>query len=231
MDLVQEVKERLDAIDVDGTIETGVIAELISERTITPFPLHMSTERPDKVIGSLLQGKAVILSDGSPFALVVPSVAGDWIQTPEDYYIHPLFATIARILRVVGVFAVTTLTAMYTAVILYHYEMIPSKIIFFIARTREGVPFSPLTEALLMEFMAELAREASIRLPGPIGPTLSIVGALILGQAVVSAKLVSPVLLIVVAVAFMAGSVITNYEASLALRYLRFPILVAAGFL
>lgn len=231
MDLVQEVKERLDAIDVDGTIETGVIAELISERTITPFPLHMSTERPDKVIGSLLQGKAVILSDGSPFALVVPSVAGDWIQTPEDYYIHPLFATIARILRVVGVFAVTTLTAMYTAVILYHYEMIPSKIIFFIARTREGVPFSPLTEALLLEFMAELAREASIRLPGPIGPTLSIVGALILGQAVVSAKLVSPVLLIVVAVAFMAGSVIPNYEASLALRYLRFPILVAAGFL
>lgn len=230
-DIVQEVRERLEAIDIDDAMGTGVIAELISERTITPFPLQMSTERPDKVVGSLLQGKVVILSDGSPFALVLPSVAGDWIQTPEDYYIHPLFGTIARVLRIVGILAVTTLTAVYTAVIMYHYEVIPPKIIFFIAKTREGVPFSPLTEALLLEFMIELMREASIRLPGPVGPTLSIVGALILGQAVVSAKLVSPVLLIVVATAFMAGSVIPNYEASLALRYLRFPIIIAAGFL
>jgi spore germination protein KA/spore germination protein len=230
LDTVQEVKERLEAIDIDGILETGVIAELITERTISPFPLHLSTERPDKVVGGLLQGKIAILTDGSPFAMVLPSVATDWFQTPEDYYMHPLFTTIARILRLAGIFMVTTLTAAYTAVIMYHYEMIPSHIIFFIAKTREGVPFAPLTEALLLEFIAELMREASIRLPGPVGPTLSIVGALILGQAAVSAKLISPVLLIVVAISFMAGSVIPNYEASLAIRFLRFPILLAAGF-
>lgn len=231
LDTVQEVKERLDAIDIDGILETGVIAELISERTISPFPLHLSTERPDKVVGGLLQGKIVILADGSPFALVLPAVATDWFQTPEDYYMHPLFATIGRVLRLLGIFVVTTLTAMYTAVIMYHYEMIPSSILVFIAQTREGVPFSPLNEALLMEFAAELMREASIRLPGPVGPTLSIVGALILGQAAVSAKLISPVLLIIIATSFLAGSVIPNYEASLALRYIRFPMLLAAGFL
>ncbi len=231
MDLVEEVRERLEAIDIDDVMEPGVIAELISERTISPFPLHMSTERPDKVVGGLLQGKVVILTDGSPFALVLPSVASDWLQTPEDYYIHPLFATIARALRLTGIFVVTSMTAIYTAIILFHYEMIPSKILFFIAKSREGVPFSPLTEALLLELIIELMREASIRLPGPVGPTLSIVGALILGQAVVSAKLISPVLLIIVATAFLAGSVIPNYEASLAVRYLRFPIIIAAGLL
>ena len=231
LDTVQEVKERLEAIDIDGILDSGVIAELISERTISPFPLHLSTERPDKVVGGLLQGKVVILTDGSPFALVLPSVATDWFQTPEDYYMHPLFATIGRVLRLLGILAVTTLTAVYTAIIMYHYEMIPSNIIFFIAQSREGVPFSPLTEALLLEFAAELMREASIRLPGPVSPTLSIVGALILGQAVVSANLVSPVLLIIVATTFLAGSVIPNYEASLAVRYLRFPMLLAAGFL
>ncbi|HBS93877.1 MAG TPA: spore germination protein [Firmicutes bacterium] len=231
LDTVQEVKERLEAIDIDGILDSGVIAELISERTISPFPLHLSTERPDKVVGGLLQGKVVILTDGSPFALVLPSVATDWFQTPEDYYMHPLFATIGRVLRLLGIFAVTTLTAVYTAIIMYHYEMIPSNIIFFIAQSREGVPFSPLTEALLLEFAAELMREASIRLPGPVSHTLSIVGALILGQAVVSANLVSPVLLIIVATTFLAGSVIPNYEASLAVRYLRFPMLLAAGFL
>ncbi|HBI56319.1 MAG TPA: hypothetical protein DDY38_05800, partial [Firmicutes bacterium] len=231
LDTVQEVKERLEAIDIDGILDSGVIAELISERTISPFPLHLSTERPDKVVGGLLQGKVVILTDGSPFALVLPSVATDWFQTPEDYYMHPLFATIGRVLRLLGILAVTTLTAVYTAIIMYHYEMIPSNIIFFIAQSREGVPFSPLTEALLLEFAAELMREASIRLPGPVSHTLSIVGALILGQAVVSANLVSPVLLIIVATTFLAGSVIPNYEASLAVRYLRFPMLLAAGFL
>jgi hypothetical protein len=231
MDLVREVEERLKAIDIDGILDPGAITELIVERTITPFPLLLSTERPDKVAGGLLQGKVVIMSDGSPFASIIPATAADFLQTPEDYYIHPLFATIGRLVRLVSIGLATTLTAAYTAVVMFHYEMIPNGIVTFIAQTREGVPFSPLTEAILLEFAVEIMREASIRLPGPVGPTLGIVGALILGQAAVDANLISPVLLIVVATGFLASSTMPNYEAALMIRYIRFPILFAAGFL
>ena len=125
----------------------------------------------------------------------------------------------------------TTLVPAFVAVIMYHYEIIPPGIIVFIAQTREGVPFSPIIEAFALEFAVELTREASIRLPGPIGPTLGIVGAIILGQAAVAAHLVSPVLLIMVSMSFTAGSIIPNYEASAVLRWIRFPILLMAGFL
>lgn len=231
LETVSEVKERIDAINIDGILDPGAISELITERTFTPFPLMLSTERPDKVMSSLMQGKVAIVSDGSPFVLVVPATYTSFFQIPEDYYMHPLYAFLARVLRGVGVLLGTTFVAAYTAVITFHYEMIPPPIVVFIAETREGVPFNPVVEALLLEFAVELMREASIRLPGPIGPTLGIVGALILGQAAVEAQLVSPVLLIVVATAFIAGSIVPNYEASLVTRWIRFPLLLAAGFL
>ncbi|MTI96208.1 MAG: spore germination protein [Firmicutes bacterium] len=231
LDTVEEIKERLAAIDIDGILDPGATAELITERTITPFPLFLSTERPDKVVGGLLQGKIAIIADGSPFVLLAPVTAADFFQLPEDYYMHSIYGTLARMMRFIGIILGTTATAAYTAVVSYHYEMIPQGIIVFIAETRQAVPFSPITEALLLEGAVELLREASIRLPGPIGPTLSIVGALILGQAAVDAQLVSPVLLIVVATSFLAGSSIPNYEASLAIRFLRFPLLVMAGYL
>lgn len=231
LDTVKEIRERLKAIEIDGILDPGSLSELITERTITPFPLLLSTERPDKVAGSLLQGKIAIVSDGSPFVVLAPVTAADFFQIPEDYYMHPLFAFLGRALRLGGIFLGTTLVAAFTAVISFHYEMIPENIVVFIAETRAGVPFAPLTEALLLELSVELMREASIRLPGPIGPTLGIVGALILGQAAVEARLVSPVMLIVVAVSFMAGSIIPNYEAALVVRWMRFPVILASGFL
>lgn len=231
MKTVGEIEERVNAIDIDGILDPGALAELITERNVSPFPLFASTERPDKVVGGLLQGKVAIISDGSPFAMLAPSAAEDFFQTPEDYYLHPLLATTGRLMRLGGLFMGTTLVAAFTAVISYHYEILPSNIVIFVAATREPVPFSPLTEALLLEFAVELLREASIRLPGPIGPTLSIVGALILGQAAVSARLISPVMLIFVAVSFIGGSIIPNYEEVAVARWLRIPILLAAGFL
>jgi len=231
LDTVKEIEERINAIDIDGLLDPGAMAELITERTFTPFPLLLSTERPDKIVGGLLQGKIAIASDGSPFAMLAPVTYSEFFQIPEDYYMHPLYAFAARLLRVAGIFLGTTLVAAYTAVITFHYEMIPSGIVVFVAETRAGVPFTPITEALLLEFAVEIMREASIRLPGPIGPTLGIVGALILGQAAVEAQLVSPILLIVVATSFIAGSIVPNYEAALVTRFLRFPILIMAGFL
>jgi len=229
-DLVSEIIERIEAIDIDGIMESGVLSELITERTVSPFPLLLSTERPDKVTAGLLAGKVAIVVDGSPFCLLAPAVFADFYQVAEDYYIHPIYAFFARALRFAGLFISTTATAAYTAVIAFHYEIIPKNIIVFFAETREGVPFSPFVEAFAIEIVVELIREASIRLPGPIGPTIGIVGALVLGQAAVDARLVSPVLLIVVAVALMANFNIPHYEAALTMRFIRFGILAMAVF-
>ena len=230
-ELLQEVETRLEAIDIDGILEPGAIGELISEKSWSPFPLQLNTERPDKVTGELLQGKVVLLSDGSNFAKIMPATFADFNHSPEDFYIHPVFATLTRTLRLFSFFIATTLTATYTAIITFHYEIIPRDFITFIAEARTGVPFVPFVEALFLELSIELIREASLRLPGPIGGTIGIVGALVLGQAVLEARLVSPMLLIVVALSFLASFSIPNFEASLPLRYLRFPLLVMGGLL
>lgn len=230
-DLVAEVLERIRAVNIDGVLDPGVLGELITERTISPFPLLLNTERPDKVVAGLLAGKVAIVTDGSPFCMLAPVVFADFYQVAEDYYLHPIYAFFTRLLRFIGVFVATTATAAYSAAIAFHYEIIPRDIIVFIAETREGVPFSPFVEAFVIEIIVELIREASIRLPGPIGPTIGIVGALVLGQAAVDARLVSPVLLIIVAVGLMASFNIPNYESALSIRFLRFGIIGAAAFL
>ena len=230
-DLVEEVWGRLEAIDIDGILEPGAIGELINEKTWSLFPLQLNTERPDKVAGELLQGKVVLLAEGSPFAKIMPITFADFNHSPEDFYIHPVFATLTRTLRLFSFFIATTLTATYTAIVTFHYEIIPRDFITFIAEARQGVPFVPFVEAFFLELSVELIREASLRLPGPIGGTIGIVGALVLGQAVIEARLVSPALLIVVALSFLASFSIPNFEASLPLRYLRFPLLLMGGIL
>ena len=229
--VVAETRARIRAIDTDSVLHTAVLGELIGERTKSPFPLVLNTERPDKVVGNLLQGKIAILVEASPTAMVVPATFSDFYHSPDDYYTYPLFAALARALRFASIFIASSLTAAYTAVLSYHYEMIPRNIVTFIAESREGVPFTPFAEAILLEGAVEVIREASLRLPGTISTTIGIVGTLILGQAIVNARLISPVLLIVVGLSFMANYTIPNYEASLAVRYARFPILLAAGFL
>jgi spore germination protein KA len=229
--LVDEARRRLKAIDIDGISEPGAIGELISERVWSVFPLYLTTERPDKVSAALLQGKIVIIADTSPFAYVIPSTFSDFNQSPDDYYVHPVFATVFRLIRLASFGVATTFTAAYVAVVSFHYEMLPRNIVTFIAETRVAVPFAPLTEALLLEGAVELIRETSLRLPKPLAGTIGIVGALVLGQAAVTARLFSPILLIIVAISFLSGFAIPNYNATLPLRYIRFPMLVAAGVL
>ena len=231
LDTAREIAKRIRAIDIDNLLESGCLEELIIERTWSPFPQMLQTERPDKVAAGLTQGKVALITDGSCFVALAPASFNDFIQVPADYYMDYLYGTIARAIRFIGLFLGTTLVAAYVAVLSFHYEIVPTNIVVFIAETRAGVPFDPLTEALLLEFSSEILREASIRLPGPIGPTLGIVGALILGQAAVAAHLVSPIMLVLVALTFILSSIIPNYEASTAVRYLRFPLILAAGFL
>jgi len=227
--LIEEVESRLKAINVDAVIDSGYIEQLIEDHHWSPFPTIQNTERPDKVSANLLEGRVVILSDGSPFALIAPAVFTQFYQSPEDYYERFLIATLVRFIRILSMFFAILLPSLYIAFSSFHPEMIPSRLEIAMAAGRSTVPFPSIIEALLMELTMEILREASVRLPGPIGQTIGIVGALVVGQAAVEAGIVSPIMVIVVALTTIGSFASPSYSAAIALRMLRFPMMVAAG--
>lgn len=227
--LVEEIDHRLRRIDIDGIIDTSYIEELIEDQPLTPFPLTLMTERPDVVAASLLEGKAAIIADGSPQALVVPTTLFSLLQSPDDYYSRFWIGTTIRWLRYLFFALSLLLPSLYVAVLTYHQEMIPTNLLIRIAATREQVPFPALIEALLMEIMFEALREAGVRLPKQIGQAVSIVGALVIGDAAVSAGLVSPAMVLIVAITGIASFTIPRYNITIALRLLRFPMILLAG--
>ncbi|MEG6591215.1 spore germination protein [Paenibacillus barengoltzii] len=227
--LVQEVKRRVESIDIDDAPESGMIEQLIQDSFLTPFPLILHTERPDKAASAILQGKVVILLEGTPFALIMPTTFETLMQSPEDYYERWLIGSLIRILRYTAVFVSLTFPSLYIALVSFHQGLIPSKLAFSIAAAREGVPFPAVIEAFLMELTLELLREAGIRLPKPVGQTIGIVGGLVIGEAAVQAGIVSPIMVIVVAVTAMSSFAIPAYSAGIAFRILRFIIMIAAS--
>jgi spore germination protein len=229
--LVAEVKRRLLTIDVDDVEGSGFIEQWIADSFISPFPQIMDTERPDKFAGSLMQGKVGLLVDGTPFQLVMPITIAAAFNSPEDYYQHWMIASLIRNLRFISMFVATFLPGFYIALAEYHHGMIPSNIAFSIASAREGVPFPVFIEALLMEGTLEILREAGVRLPKPIGQTIGIVGGLVIGEAAVSAGIVSPVMVIVVAVTAIASFTLPSYSFGIVTRIMRFLIMVAASVL
>lgn len=228
-DLIQEVKRRVETINIDDAPESGTIEQMIQDSFLSPFPLILHTERPDKVASALLQGKAVILLEGTPFALIMPTTFVSLIQSPEDYYERWHIGTLIRILRYTAVVISLTFPSLYIALVSFHQGMIPSKLAFSIAAAREGVPFPAVVEAFLMEFTLELLREAGLRLPKPIGQTIGIVGGLVIGEAAVQAGIVSPIMVIVVAVTAVSSFAIPSYSAGIAFRILRFLTMIAAA--
>jgi spore germination protein len=230
-DLVEEVKRRLESLDIDDAPESGTVEQWIEDSFLSPFPQLLHTERPDKVRAALLQGKAAILLDGTPFALLLPTTFVSLIQSPEDYYERWIIGSLIRLLRYMAVFISLFFPALYVALVSFHQGMIPFKLAFSIAAAREGVPFPALIEALLMEGTLELLREAGVRLPKPIGQTIGIVGGLVIGEAAVKAGVVSPIMVIVVAVTAIASFAIPSYSAGIAFRILRFAIILAASIL
>lgn len=228
-ELIDEVKERLEQIDIDGILDSNYIEELIEERTISPFPQMLNTERPDKAVAHLLEGKVIVVIDGSPNALVLPVTISDFFQSAEDHYNRYIVATLTRFLRLFAFFASTSLTALYVILTTFRYEVLPERIIFSIAENRRQLPFSPFVEALLLEFLIEFLREATIRIPGPFGQTIGIVGALIIGQAAIDANLVGPILVVITATSMLGSFAIPAYNMSSAVRVMRFPILIASG--
>ncbi|HHW15683.1 MAG TPA: spore germination protein, partial [Firmicutes bacterium] len=229
--LVEEVRRRLRSISLDLVTSSGAIEQLIQDQSNSLFNQVLTTERPDRVAGFLAEGYVAILVDTSPFALVVPTTFTAFFHAPEDYYVRWPFATFVRLIRMGAVFLTLFLPAFYVAATTYHQAMIPTALLLAITASRENVPFPIPFEVLFMEFSFELVREAGVRIPTLIGPTIGIVGALILGQAAVSANLVSPILVVVVAVTALGSFAIPNYNASFTIRIIRFFMILAAALL
>ncbi|MTI81540.1 MAG: spore germination protein [Firmicutes bacterium] len=227
--LVKEVKMRLSRIEMDGIMESGYIEELIEDNPYSPFPQVHHTERPDRVSEALMGGRVAIFTNNTPFVLVVPGEFISFLQSPEDYYERYYLASFVRILRYVALVASLLLPSLYIAIVTFHQEMIPTPLLISIAASRVGVPFPALVEALLMEFTFEVLREAGLRLPRPVGQAVSIVGALVVGEAAVSAGIVSSLMVIIVAVTGIASFVNPAYNMAVSLRVLRFPIMLLAG--
>lgn len=230
-ELVEEVKRRLDTIDIDAILESGYIEELIEDNPYSLFPQIKATERPDKVAAALYQGKVAILIDNTPFGLIVPATFNAFFHAAEDHYIRWIPATVLRLMRfIAGTMSLVT-PALYIAVTSYHPGILPTELVLSIAAAREGVPFPAVIEALILELTFELLREAGVRLPTLIGGVVGIVGGLVIGQAAVEAGIVSPIMVIIVAVTAISSFSIPDYSFSNAFRLFRFLLIFAAGFM
>jgi len=228
-EIIREVKRRIGAVDVDFLADSGILEQFLEDNPYTLVPQVMSTERPDRIAQMLTEGQVAILVGNSPFALAVPVVLWSMVHTAEDSYIRFPYGTFLRLLRWLALMVAILLPALYISVTNYHPEMIPTDLMLAVAGSREQVPFPAIVELLLMEFCIELIREAGIRVPTVIGPTIGIVGALIIGQAAVQAGVVSPLLVIIVATTALASFTIPNYNLNLGVRILRFIFLAVAA--
>ncbi len=227
--VLHEVFNRLERIEIDGVLESSYIEELIEDEPWSPFPQMEYSERPDVVAASLLEGRVGILVDGTPFALIVPTIFVQYIQSAEDYYQRFYLSSVFRIGRFIALNIALLLPSVYVAATTFHQEMIPTPLLISIASQREGVPFPALAEALVMELIFELLREAGVRLPRPIGQAVSIVGALVIGDAAVTAGLASAAMVIVVSVTAIASFALPAFNMAITLRILRFPMIILAG--
>ncbi|MFD0829442.1 spore germination protein [Neobacillus sp. M.A.Huq-85] len=230
-DLVQEVEMRIKKIDLDHIPESGYVEQLIEDNYRSPFPQVQSTERPDRVMAALMEGRVSILLDGTPFALIVPVTFSMMLQSPEDYYERWIPGTLLRLLRYLASLLALFTPALYIAFISFHPGMIPTKLAISIIGSRSGVPFPALIEALFMEISIEILREAGLRLPKPIGPAMGIVGGLIIGEAAVQAGIVSNILVIIVSLTAISSFAIPQYTGGIPLRILRFVAMLFSAVL
>ncbi|MBC7765797.1 MAG: spore germination protein [Hyphomonadaceae bacterium] len=229
--IVDEVKRRINSLKVDHVDGSGFLEQMIEDNAMSIVPSVISTERPDKAAAHLMDGKVVIIAEGTPLALIVPITFYSLFQSPEDISLRWQYATLIRLVRMVAFYIALLLPSIYIAFTTFHQEMIPSDLLIAIAQAREKVPFPTFVEVLTMLLAFELIREAGIRVPGIIGNTIGIIGALILGQAAVQANLVSPILIIVVAVTGLGNLSIADYKMGFAARILSFGFVVVSSIL
>ncbi|MBB3128419.1 spore germination protein KA [Paenibacillus rhizosphaerae] len=227
--MLDEIRSRIEQIDLQGVLDSGYIEESIEDTHFSPFPQMQSTERPDVVSAGLMEGRVAVLVNGSPITLIVPMTFWDGLQAPDDYYERFMYVSLNRWIRYLFALFALTFPSLYIALTTYHPEMVPPKLVLSITSLREQAPFPTVIEVFIMEFMFEGLREAGIRLPQQIGPLVSIVGALVIGQAAVQAGIISAPIVIVVSAAGISSFVIPRYRFGYPMRILRFPLLVLSG--
>lgn len=227
--LLHNIKNRVAALDVDAIQNLALLEQYIEERQLSIFPTILYTERPDRAAAFLEDGHIILLMDNSPDSLVLPATFWSFYHISEDHYLRFPYGNVTRLLRAVALFITLFTSSIYIAVTSFHTEMIPPDLLLAIASTREKVPFPVFLEVLLMELAFELIREGGLRVPTPIGPTISIVGALILGQAAVQANVVSPIVVIVVALSGLCSYVISDISMNFAIRITRFMFIFSAA--
>lgn len=230
-EILEDIKEKLGEYEIDGILDSGMLEQLTEEKWYSPFPQFQTTERPDRAALELLNGKVILLCDNSPSALVLPSSFNGFMESSEDWYHRFEMATFLRVLRYFALGMATLLPGLYLAVTRFHTQILPANMIFSFAEARAGVPFSSVAELVFLELAFELIREAGVRLPGSLGNTIGIVGGLIIGQSAVSANLVSPVVVIIVALTALGSMAIPNEEFAAAFRLLKYFFLFLGGYL
>lgn len=227
--IVTEIEKRLNGIVRDEVLDSGAAEQLTKGETYSPFPQYQATERPDRTAQALLEGRAAVLFDHSPEALLLPVTLNTLFQSSDDYYRHFWIVSFLRGIRWLSAFLAAFLPGIYVAATGFHTQILPTNLILVMAEARKGVPFPGIVEVFLMELSFELIREAGIRMPGVTGNTIGIVGGLIIGQSAVSANLISPMTVVIVAFTALGSFSIPNEEVSEALRLVKYLILVLAG--
>jgi len=227
--LLTEISNRISAVQLDAVIESNSLAENIKDRPFSLFPTVQSTERSDVVTEALMKGRVAILVDNTPFALIFPFTFWNAFQAIEDYYINYSSATFLRAIRGLFIIFALLLPSLYVAITTYHIEMLPTDLLLSIAESRETSPFPAVVEALIMESIFEALREAIVRLPRILGQAVSVVGALVIGQSIVQAGIISIPMIIVVSVTGIASLMIPRYEMTFAIRIMRMILLILAG--
>jgi spore germination protein len=228
-EIVTEVNNRIESIDIDAVMDCGTIEQLIEDSPFSPFPQILLTERPDKAAAAILEGRIAVVVDNSPFVMVIPSVFNSFFSSPEDYYQRFEIMSFTRALRFIATFLAVALPGFYVAMVLFHPEMIPSMLAFKIAGSQVMIPFPTVVEIVMMELAFELLREAGLRLPGPIGGAIGIIGGLIVGQAAIEAGIVSPMVLIVMALTGITSFAIPSYQLINGYRLVKFLIIALAA--
>jgi len=228
-DVVADVKRRLESIKSNKVISTGQIEDYLEDSVLSPFPQFLNTERPDRVVSNLLEGKIVIFTNDSPTALIAPVNFFTFYESPDDYNARVLVGSFYRILRILSFVTAIFLPAFYIAVVGFHSEILPAELGKQVKLAVNEIPYPPIFEALILELFIELIRESAVRLPTPIGQTIGIVGGLVIGNAIVDAGLVSNFMVIVVAMTAISSFVIPSWEMNMTIRLIRFPFMFAAS--
>ncbi|WP_084235683.1 spore germination protein [Papillibacter cinnamivorans] len=228
-ELISSIRDRLKAVRTDAVLDSGCLEEYIEDAPFSIFPTLGYTEKPDVAAAKILEGRAAILVDGSPFALTAPLLFIEGFQSAEDYYFRSYYMSLVRVLRYISYIITIFAPALYVAITTFHQELLPTDLLFTMAAAREGIPFPAVEEALIMLITFEILREAGVRLPRPVGQALSIVGALVIGDAAVSAGLIGAPMVIVIAITAVSVFLTPNLANTAAI--LRLIFLFLAGFM